>query len=122
MKPIPRREPEIVQAEADRLYRGDTDRVPTTSLRGLTFRGVDVSSRYHQADELEAMLKMIATLPRHIAAELRSLQCNSKATHSFHVELRRWNAHLATEVGWRLAIAAGKIPGGHNGIDVWAGD
>jgi hypothetical protein len=31
MKPIPRRDPEIIQAEADQRYHGNTDKVPTTS-------------------------------------------------------------------------------------------
>jgi hypothetical protein len=34
LRPIPVREPELIRAEADRLDPGDTDRVPTTGLRG----------------------------------------------------------------------------------------
>jgi hypothetical protein len=41
MKTIPHREPEIVQAEADRFHFGNTEKVPTTSIDGLIVRGVD---------------------------------------------------------------------------------
>jgi hypothetical protein len=62
LRPIPRHEPELIQAEADRLYRGDTDKVATTSLQGITVDGVWINSRYRKAEELETMRDMILAL------------------------------------------------------------
>ena len=53
LKPIPLRDPEIVEAEARTYWRGNAEKVPTTSLTLLTVCGVELTSRYNKADEYE---------------------------------------------------------------------
>jgi hypothetical protein len=60
---IPRREPELIEAEARQFYRGDTEKVATTSLQSVTARGVEITSRYNKAEEFELMAKMVNALP-----------------------------------------------------------
>jgi hypothetical protein len=38
---IPRREPELIAREAQRLYGGCADKVATTSIRGMVVWGVE---------------------------------------------------------------------------------
>ena len=40
---VVRREPELVQREADRNYRGDTEKVATAGFNDINMRGVIVS-------------------------------------------------------------------------------
>jgi hypothetical protein len=116
LRPIPRREPELIRLEADRVFHGDADKVATTALRGLTVGGVEISSRYFQAEEFEVMRAMILALPPQLRDLVTSIFCDSKATHSYSVMVRRWSA--AAAIGKWLDAAAASITGGHNGIDV----
>jgi hypothetical protein len=86
---IPRREPELIAREAQRLWRGCTDKVPTTSIRGMVVWGVELTSRYDQADELEAMRAMVMALGG-AAFVVKSIFCDSNATHSYTVVIRSW--------------------------------
>jgi hypothetical protein len=56
------REPELVQREADRKFRGDTEKVATAGFNDINVRGVIVSSRYGKAYELETMVKLVQRL------------------------------------------------------------
>ena len=79
LKPIPLRDPEIVEAEAREWRRENIEKVPTTSLTSLTVRGVELTSRYNKAHKFEAM--QLAVLARtSMAACIRSIWCDSKCT------------------------------------------
>jgi hypothetical protein len=114
--PVPLREPEIILAEAKLRYRGDTDKVATTTLPGLMVCGVDIISRYGKADELEAMRAMVLALPAQLRAEVAEVWCDSKASHCYTVTVRRWS--VAKAVAQRMDAAAAIVRGGHNGIEV----
>jgi hypothetical protein len=115
--PVPLREPEIILAEANRRYYGDTERVATTTLRrSLTVCGVYISSRYVKADELEAMRAMVLELPAQLRAEVAEVWCDSKASHCYTVTVRRWS--VAKTIAHRMDAAAWAVRGGHNGIDL----
>jgi hypothetical protein len=117
-KPVPRREPELIQAEADRRWRGNTEKVATTSLDSITFRGVDISSRYQKAGELETMLAIVDSLPIPLCASIETIFCDSRATHAYSVVLKDWHKETARLVGERVDLAVGELNGGHNGINV----
>jgi hypothetical protein len=114
--PVPLRDPEIILAEAQRRYRGCTDKVATTSLSGLVVCGVMLASRYSKADELEAMRTMVLELPAQLRAEVTEVWCDSKATHCYTVTVRRWDVAKANAK--RMDAAAAVVQGGHNGIEV----
>jgi hypothetical protein len=120
---IPRREPELIAREARRLYGGCADKVATTSIRGMVVRGVELTSGYDQADELEAMRAMVLALGG-AAFVVKSIFCDSRFTHSYTVLIRSWawEVNLAGHVGRTLEAAAFRERGGHNGITVAADD
>jgi hypothetical protein len=118
---IPRREPELIEAEARQLYRGDTEKVATTSLQSVTARGIEITSRYNKVDEFELMVKMVNALPASLCKKIKSIWCDSKACQCFTVVLRAWNDNLAREVGVKLQAALLNMRSGHNGIAVEAG-
>jgi hypothetical protein len=78
---IPRREPELIAREAQRLFGGCADKVATTSIRSMVVWGVELTSRYDQADEFEAMRVMVLALGG-AAFVVKSIFCDSNATHS----------------------------------------
>jgi hypothetical protein len=91
------------------------------TLRGLTVCGIEITSRYCLADELDRMRQMILTLPGRLSAEIASISCDSRRD-SYSVVLRCWNQRSAEEIAYRLNVAVSKISGGHNGITVAADD
>src|SRR6185437_2692542 len=122
-KIIPQHEPEIVAAAARNHRHGDDEKVPTTSITVLIVDGVEITSRYRKAHELELMRDMILALPLAQRA-VQSIFCDSKAGSCFSVVLRRhhWNARLARAIGDHFEKAALAYNGGHNGITVSAYD
>ena len=120
---IPRREPELIAREAQRLYGGCADKVATTSIDRLVVWGVELTSRYDQADEFEAMRARVLALGG-AAFVVKSIFCDSNATHSYTVLIRSWawETNLAGHVTRTLEAAAFRERGGHNGITVAADD
>jgi hypothetical protein len=119
---IPRREPELVEAEARQRYHGDTEKVPTTTIKTLTVRGVVITSRYDKAAELELMQEMILGLHSYQAEMIETLFCDSKACLVFTVELRGHHCeHAVRAIGQTIEEVALELNGGHNGIFVSAG-
>jgi hypothetical protein len=120
---IPRHEPEIVAAGAARHY-GDDEKVPTTSLEILTVRGVNITSRYQKADELELMRAVILALPSPFCGMVKSIWCDSKACCCYSVVLREWLSSRAFSsaaeiIGSCLETTLKSMrPFGHNGIDI----
>jgi hypothetical protein len=118
---IPRHAPEVIEALARKRYRGDDEKVPTTSIKELTVSGVQISSRYQKAHELELMREMILALPAGLAEVVQSIWCDSKANYCFSVALRYWDRSAAWAVGYYLeTILRNARPFGHNGIDISA--
>jgi hypothetical protein len=85
--------------------------------------GVELTSRYDQADEFEAMRVMVLALGG-AAFVVKSIFCNSNATHSYIVLIRdwAWEPNLAGHVIQTLEAAVFRARGGHNGITVAADD
>jgi hypothetical protein len=121
---IPQHEPEIIAAIAAKHWRGDDEKVPTTSLEALTVHGVKIESRYRKAREFELMRAMVLTLTTLEREAVQSIFCDSKAGSCFSVILRRdlWNTRLARFIGDHFEKAAFAYNGGHNGITVSAYD
>lgn len=107
---IPEFEPEIVQAEADEHWHGDTEKVATTSIKKLSVEGVIITSRYQKAHELKLMAAVISKMPRTERLQIKSVFCDSKACSTYSLETTskaaaKAFAHLMTVLG-----------GGYNGI------
>ena len=125
---IPKHEPEIVRAEAKRLWRGDDEKVPTTSILDLIFRGVRIDSRYQKAHEFETMIAIISRMDNEEVYAIESVWCNSKAQSCFEICLKTQKEieKKVDEAGtdWADAIRASfhayclQVNGGHNGFDI----
>jgi hypothetical protein len=85
---IPRFEPEVVEAEARRRWHGDDEKVATTAVKVLVVRGVEITSRYQKADELELMGRIIDAMPPCVSARIESVWCDSKACHCYSITLK----------------------------------
>jgi hypothetical protein len=114
---IPRYEPEVIEAEA-RKFGGEHDKTYTTSVDVLVVGGVEISSRYRKAEELETMTAIVVLglsepgLRRHV----KSVWCDSKFSDSYTVMLRSKDANLAQQIGLAFEAGAFRVKGGHNGI------
>jgi hypothetical protein len=118
MKKIPHRDPEAVKADARKLFHGDTEKVPTTTIKRLVHRGVEIASRYRKADEFETMVKVIEAVPEWAQARIRSVLCDSKCGSCYSVQLRRWDDGDAWLIGEYLRVALRAINDGFNGLYV----
>jgi hypothetical protein len=121
---IPQHEPEIIEAVATRQHYGDDEKVATTSLDHLIVRGVNITSRYQKADELELMRALILALPPPFCSMVKSIWCDSKACCCYSVVLREWLpsrsfSNAAEIIGACLETTLKSTrPFGHNGIDI----
>lgn len=120
---IPRFEPEVVEAEARRRWRGDDEKVATTAVKELAVRGVRITSRYQKAYELELMGRIIDAMPPCVSAQIESVWCDSKACHCYSITLKPSAGHARVEETAAVAAAlfsnlALELHGGHNGIVV----
>jgi DNA-binding FadR family transcriptional regulator len=116
---IPTHEPEIVAAEAKRLWRGDSEKVPTTSLRTVAFRGVQIDSRYRKAHEFETMIAAASRFDAEEISMIDAIWCDSKACAYYHIILKKgvpkeWANVICTS----FAAYILQVDGGYNGIDV----
>lgn len=63
MRPIiPLIDPEVVKREAIEVYRGDYEKVPTTSARPFNYLNVTLSSRCDKAHEYELLMDLVEFL------------------------------------------------------------
>jgi hypothetical protein len=125
----PRHEPEAIDAEARKRWRGDSEKVATTSVKSATVHGVLLESRYDKAHEYDVMAAMVEHLSPSLRSRVRAIFCDSKMTASYAVTLRGdCKVGDANEIGRQLGHACGEQQGGHNGIvlsgavgaeDVW---
>jgi hypothetical protein len=118
MKRIPRHEPEVTRATAARHWRGDHEKVATTSMKSITVDGVHIKSRYQKAHEFELMRSLILDLPACFRNSVTSIFCDSKAECVFELVLRDWDPYCAEIIGNAVAAAAMDRNGGYNGIYV----
>lgn len=110
---VPTFEPEVIAAAAKRRW-GDTEKVATTSIKILPWRGVELSSRYDKHYELDTMADMIDAVPLELHSAIRSVFCDSQATCSYIVELNKCDPQDA----WRIGELMERAAGGHNGISI----
>lgn len=118
--PVPRFEPEVIAAGA-RHFRGDTEKVATTSFGRIDLDGVEIRSRYGKADEIDLMGAMVTAVSRANRRLIRSIFCDSKASHSFEIHLTACGRHVAQAVADTMAAVCIRLCGGHNDILVRAG-
>lgn len=114
ISPIPTRPRSEVKAEADAKYGGDTEKVATTPLKGVTFEGVYLDSRYNKASEYEAMRRMVLGVEPILRNKIYSIFCDSKANACYLVMLNDCSMNNAQVIGEQLERASG----GHNGIQI----
>src|SRR3979411_1772264 len=100
-KIIPRFEPEVIEAAAQKRHWGDAEKVATTSIRTLVVFGVDIISRYHKAAEYELMQAVVCTLHPTLRKQIISIFCDSKA-NCFSIVLRTWRTDRARVIGLKL--------------------
>jgi hypothetical protein len=116
---IPKYEPEFIAAEAKRLWHGDDEKVPTTSLQEVVFRGVRLDSRYQKAHEFEAMIAAASRFNAEEIAVINSIWCNSKAYSCYEVMLKRGvSEEWADIIRASFATHLIQTSGGYNGFDV----
>jgi hypothetical protein len=113
---IPRFEPEQIAAEANARWRGDDEKVSTTSLKYVVFEGVVLSSRYDKAAEYETMLDMIEGVDPDLRGKVKSIFCDSKAGLCYAVELYPCTTGEAKIIGDHLDRESINNSGWHNGI------
>jgi hypothetical protein len=115
---IPRREPELILREAHRLHGGSMARVPTTSLDRIFVRGVELTSRYQRADELEVMRAMVLALGPATSLAVDSIYCDSERIHGYTVLIRdwAWTADVVDHIGKTLEAVVFCERDYHNGI------
>ena len=110
---VPKFEPEVIAAAAKRKW-GDYEKVATTSIKVLKWRGVELSSRYNKHYELETMADMVDAVPPELHSAIMSVFCDSKANSCYEVVLNRCHPQDAWLIGDLMEEAAG----GHNGISI----
>lgn len=103
--------------EAAKSRGGDTEKVATTSLDGLTWLGVALNSRYNKAHEYEAMVDMVNGLESDVEF-VESIFCDSKAGCTYEVRLKHGDQSDAVRIGQQLDAIIVSKHSGHNGIYV----
>jgi hypothetical protein len=111
---IPRDE-ETVRAEADKRYRGDTEKVSTTLYRPGDVLGVGISSRYDKAREYEVMAALIRWIPPDLRALMSSIDCDSKST-TWTFFLKKCSANEFSDLTTLITSGLYRLSGGHNGV------
>jgi hypothetical protein len=100
--------------------RLNPDKAPTTPVVAVIVGGVRVSSRYQKRVEIECMTHAIAAMPEGMPEAIAGFWCDSKATHTYSVEMRP--GFDRQEVTRPIAEWLGRWMrtkhGGHNGIFV----
>lgn len=114
---VPRHEPEVIRAKMKRLGP-NAERVQTTSLDVIEYKGVVLSSRYQKAEELVLMQRMVDDVGTCLLRKIESIWCDSKATASYTVLLNNCDEDPAWEIASRLEATCLEMDGGHNGIYV----
>jgi len=97
---------------------GDDEKVPTTPLTSLEYRGVSISSRYQKAREMEIMVQMVRDLGDHTPS-VKGLFCDSQGCAVYEARLSdEATEEDAESVAIKLDGFVFETYGGHNGIYV----
>lgn len=111
------REPEVVQAEADKHHGGDTEKVATVAAKGPHLHaGVKLVSRYDKAGELNLMAEMVNFLRDHGVYNVDQIFCDSKATSHFVLTASKLRPNEAEAIASLVHAFLLSENGGHNGI------
>ncbi len=80
----------------------------------ITYKGVELSSRYDLAGEIEAMMRFVDFLPDNMVHRLEAIFCDSKAGAVYNITVRNdlWDSDLK----WFVNEAILGTSGGHNGV------
>jgi hypothetical protein len=116
--PVPEFEPEVVMATADRLWKGDPEKVATTSVTGMVHRGVALNSRYGKAHEYRAMMRILDALTEEDVRAIASVFCDSKAEACYVLRADVADARLQP-LAEAFSNAGLSIGLGNNGITVF---
>lgn len=109
--------PEEVAATVRREGRLDDEKVPTTNLTRLLHRGVVITSRYQKAAEFRRMAEFIERVPEDWVGRVKTIWCDSKATHQYAVVIDAPRSELRT-FGEMFGMIAREVAKGHNGFFV----
>ncbi len=115
---VPRFEPEVVQAIADKQHRGDPEKVATTTLTSLEMHGVLLTSRYNKAGEYQVMTRMVEGLAPDLRKYINNIYCDSKVSNCFSVYLEPCTSKQAQAIADQLDTSCTKHGSGHNGISI----
>jgi hypothetical protein len=115
---IGRRSDAEVQAEADRKWHGDTEKVPTSPTGDFMVCGVRIVSRYRKAHEYEVMQNAFLTMRVCAACRANVVRvfCDSKACAVYTIALEEWDEHQAQCIGREFEAQIMQYSEGHNGI------
>lgn len=69
--------PALVQANADKNRRGDTEKESTTTIDKLVWRGITMTSRWGKAADYEAMMDLIEAMRTWELAPISSIYCDT---------------------------------------------
>lgn len=113
---VPRFEPEVVQAIANKKHPVDREKVATTALSCFSAHGVGLSSRWNKAEELQQMAQMLEGVSAPFRQIIESIYCDSKAEAVFTIILKQCDKEDAEIAVEQFAAACRRRIGGHNGI------
>lgn len=116
---VPRRTDAEVQAEAKLHWHGDDEKVPTTSIKSLTYKGIMLSSRYSKAGEYEEMMRIIDSLKPITPRIISQIWCDSKAQACYSITLNDDVTREEAEFLYSdLSEGLERSHIGHNGITI----
>jgi hypothetical protein len=104
------------------IMRDDEDEAATTKFESVIVRGVVITSRWQKLAELQRMADALSIMPEYLSCRIRSMECDSKAGHSYCVTLRQQDRTRDKTETWHIArfLEAGfrQFAGGHNSISI----
>lgn len=104
------------------VFSGDPEKMRTSPFDSVTVDGIEITSRYTKADEFDLMARVVSMLRSDDRRKIASMWCDSKATHTYSVTMRRGHdfPEFTALIGRALSALFVQVAGGHNGIVVGA--
>jgi len=99
------------QYEIDRAEAGQK-----APVSGFAYKGVQLESRWAILYELEAMKRIVDTMPELMARRLEMIWCDSKASATYTIFVR--DGLWIPALKWAISKAVVKACGGHNGVNI----
>jgi hypothetical protein len=84
---VPLRTKEEIRRDAAG-YGGDEEKVATTSVKSLSFLGVELTSRYNKAIDYQEMASVIMKIHPDRRRHISEMWCDSKAGRVYRVSMR----------------------------------